>query len=266
MSERPSPVGLRNGHREMWRAGRRSGGAATGDCYAGSAGPRSMSHRRQHQHHNRCQPPSHPQSHRSRTPMVQQITTGKARNIAQLADMDGISPRFRPGSCPKCGMAFEPVDLSSTTERVEYTCPIHPQIVRDQPGSCPICGMALEPRNVTANASNPELDDMTRRFWIGVVLTIPLLAVMASDILPVHPTSFDLRRDVGIWTGVLAIVHTAIVTVHLRGRMWMDCFKALQALLALPFDRTWSENSPGPVAISLPRLPPEQGIHSSGQL
>src|SRR6266851_5419770 len=93
----------------------------------------------------------------------------------------------KPGSCPKCGMALEPVDLSVTTERVEYTCPMHPQIVRDQPGSCPICGMALEPRNVTANASNPELDDMTRRFWIGVVLTIPLLAVMVSDILPGQP-------------------------------------------------------------------------------
>jgi hypothetical protein len=47
--------------------------------------------------------------------------------------------------------------------------------------------MALEPRNATANASNPELDDKTRHFWIGVVLTIPLLAVMVSDILPGHP-------------------------------------------------------------------------------
>lgn len=119
----------------------------------------------------------------------------------------------KPGSCPKCGMALEPVDLSATTERVEYTCPMHPQIVRDRPGSCPICGMALEPRNVTANASNPELDDMTRRFWIGVVLTIPLLAVMVSDILPGHPLQhllpgrllgwieFALATPVVLWAG-----------------------------------------------------------------
>ncbi len=119
----------------------------------------------------------------------------------------------KPGSCPKCGMALEPVDLAATTERVEYTCPMHPQIVRDQPGSCPICGMALEPRNVTANAPNPELDDMTRRFWIGVVLTIPLLAVMVSDILPGHPlqhllpgqllgwTEFALAAPVVLWAG-----------------------------------------------------------------
>jgi Cu+-exporting ATPase len=120
----------------------------------------------------------------------------------------------KPGSCSKCGMALEPVDLSATTERVEYTCPMHPQIVRDQPGSCPICGMALEPRNVTANASNPELDDMTRRFWIGVVLTIPLLAVMVSDILPGHPLQhllpgqllgwieFALATPVVLWAGL----------------------------------------------------------------
>lgn len=104
----------------------------------------------------------------------------------------------RPGSCPKCGMALEPVDLSAT-DRVEYTCPMHPQIVRNQPGSCPICGMALEPRNVTASASNPELDDMTRRFWIGVVLTIPLLAVMVSDILPGHPLQHLLSGQLLGW-------------------------------------------------------------------
>ena len=93
----------------------------------------------------------------------------------------------KPGSCPKCGMALEPVDLSATTDRIEYTCPMHPQIVRDRPGSCPICGMALEPRNVAADSANPELVSMTRRFWIGVALTLPLLAVMVSDVLPGHP-------------------------------------------------------------------------------
>ena len=52
--------------------------------------------------------------------------------------------------------------------RTEYTCPMHPEIVRDGPGTCPICGMALEPRVVTApRRTNPELRDMTRRFWIA---------------------------------------------------------------------------------------------------
>ena len=91
----------------------------------------------------------------------------------------------KPGACPSCGMALEaefPVAATST----EYTCPMHPQIVRSEPGSCSICGMALEPRTVTATQEeNPELRGMTRRFWISVVLTAPLLVIaMASMIWP----------------------------------------------------------------------------------
>src|SRR5687767_13067980 len=71
---------------------------------------------------------------------------------------------------------------------VEYTCPMHPEIVRDHPGSCPICGMALEPRTVSLDdQENPELVDMTRRFWVSAVLTLPLLLVGMSEFLPGHP-------------------------------------------------------------------------------
>jgi Cu+-exporting ATPase len=91
-----------------------------------------------------------------------------------------------PGNCPKCGMTLEPV--VATGPRTEWTCPMHPQIVRDEPGSCPICGMALEPRTVgTAEGPDPELVDMTRRFWIGLVLTLPLLAFVMGDMLPGQP-------------------------------------------------------------------------------
>src|SRR5205807_615291 len=64
----------------------------------------------------------------------------------------------------------------------QYTCPMHPEIVRDKPGACPICGMALEPREVTAEQeAHPELDDMTRRFRISVALTAPLVILMFLD-------------------------------------------------------------------------------------
>ena len=62
-----------------------------------------------------------------------------------------------------------------TAEGTIYTCPMHPQIRQVGPGNCPICGMTLEPLQVTAEAGhNPELADMTRRFWVGLALAIPV--------------------------------------------------------------------------------------------
>jgi P-type Cu+ transporter len=95
--------------------------------------------------------------------------------------------KSKPGPCPSCGMALERATPLAAT-RTEYTCPMHPEIVRPSPGSCPICGMALEPRTVTATEEeNPELRDMTHRFWISLALTAPLLAVAMADMLPGMP-------------------------------------------------------------------------------
>ncbi len=60
----------------------------------------------------------------------------------------------------------------------KWTCPMHPEIVRNEPGACPICGMALEPSMPAAgNGRNPELDDMSRRFWIAAALSLPILVL-----------------------------------------------------------------------------------------
>jgi Cu+-exporting ATPase len=104
-----------------------------------------------------------------------------------------------PGSCPKCGMALEPATISTPAKHTEYTCPMHPQIVRDAPGTCPICGMALEPREVTAEESNPELADMTRRLWISVALAVPMLALMVSSFLPSMPMQHLFSAKVWAW-------------------------------------------------------------------
>jgi Cu+-exporting ATPase len=66
-----------------------------------------------------------------------------------------------------------------------YTCPMHPEIVRDVPGSCPLCGMALEPRTVSlAEEKSPELNQMSRRFWVCVALSLPLLLIGMSELIP----------------------------------------------------------------------------------
>ena len=118
-------------------------------------------------------------------------------------------------ACPRCGMALELATPVVSTTRTEYTCPMHSEIVRDAPGACPICGMALEPRTVTLEAEevpNPELISMTRRLWIGAVLTLPLLAIMVGDLFPAHPldrymqliawVEFALATPVVLWCGL----------------------------------------------------------------
>jgi Cu+-exporting ATPase len=112
----------------------------------------------------------------------------------------------KPGPCPNCGMALEP-EMPRSATRTEYTCPMHPEIVRPRPGSCPICGMALEPRTVSAiEEENPELRDMTRRFWISLTLTVLLLVIAMGGMLPglgVQPTSS---------TGLLAWIELLLAT------------------------------------------------------
>ncbi len=110
-----------------------------------------------------------------------------AKYVDYVCPMDPEVHKDGPGACPKCGMALEPAEIATPVLSKRYTCPMHPDIIRDEPGSCPICGMALEPVSVSATEANPELDNMTRRLWIGLTLTLPLLAVMISDMLPHHP-------------------------------------------------------------------------------
>ena len=79
-------------------------------------------------------------------------------------------------------------DTSKNAAGVEYTCPMHPQIRRIGPGNCPICGMTLEPVVVTAKTgASPELQDMTRRFWIGLALSAPVVALeMGGHLVDLH--------------------------------------------------------------------------------
>jgi Cu+-exporting ATPase len=110
--------------------------------------------------------------------------TSKAAN-EYTCPMDPEVRQQSPGACPKCGMALEPVVAAQPVTRTEYTCPMHPEIVRDGPGSCPICGMALEPRTIAvAEEKNPELSDMTQRFWVCAALTLPILLIAMADLAP----------------------------------------------------------------------------------
>ncbi len=95
---------------------------------------------------------------------------------------------------------LERATFTAPPAKTEYVCPMHPEIVRDEPGSCPICGMALEPRTFTLEEEiNPELVDMTRRFWISAVLSLPLLILAMSEMIPGQPIQHALSPRLLTW-------------------------------------------------------------------
>ncbi len=108
--------------------------------------------------------------------------------VEYTCPMDPEVVQIGPGACPKCGMALEPMTPAFAATKTEYVCPMHPEIVRDEPGNCPICGMALEPRVVTLEEEeNPELKEMKRRLWVSAALTIPVLLLAMSEMIPGQP-------------------------------------------------------------------------------
>lgn len=88
----------------------------------------------------------------------------------------------------------------------KYTCPMHPEIVQDGPGSCPICGMALEPKQPTAEQGpDPELQNMQQRFWISVVLTVPIFLIAMGGLIPVEGIKHFLHSNMA-WLNWLQLV------------------------------------------------------------
>lgn len=123
-----------------------------------------------------------------------------------------------PGDCPKCGMALErnPAWIAPPSEKTVFTCPMHPQVRQNNPGDCPICGMALEPVAPTNSAEAEESDeqrDMTVRFIVGAVLTLPVFLLAMAHLVPNHALQawaeshtsrwlqFILATPVVLWAG-----------------------------------------------------------------
>jgi Cu+-exporting ATPase len=129
-----------------------------------------------------------------------------------------LHPGAKPEAMPVAPPAAPPGG------KVEYICPMDPEIVRDRPGSCPKCGMALEPRMISAEEGpNPELVDMRRRFWVGVVLTVPLLALhLAYSWHPAYRGWLELAlaTPVVFWCGLPFFVRAALSVVRMSPNMF----------------------------------------------
>jgi Cu+-exporting ATPase len=136
-----------------------------------------------------------------------------ARKLDRINRINRIEETDAISSLRNSVNPVNPVSLSSYRVCVTYTCPMHPEIERDAPGACPICGMALEPKTFSAATveDDSELTDMTRRLWIGGVLTLPVFLLAMSHLFPTAPEwmsgdasrwlQFVLTTPVVLWAG-----------------------------------------------------------------
>ncbi|MBV9484256.1 MAG: heavy metal translocating P-type ATPase [Acidobacteria bacterium] len=142
----------------------------------------------------------------SAAPQVRPANLAPARASTQAAYVCPMCSGVRqtaPGACPKCGMTLEP-ELPSASHNVEYTCPMHPDVLRPRPGTCPICGMALEMRSAAiADEENPELREMSRRFWVNLALTIPLLLIAMASMVAAANRPWSLPPRALAWLELL---------------------------------------------------------------
>ena len=148
----------------------------------------------------------------SQNEMINALESPRPSAAKYVCPMHQDAQNDAPGNCPKCGMTLESARPQRKPAETIYTCPMHPQIEQDHPGNCPICGMALEPKKVADLAEeNTELRDMTRRFWIGAVLSLPAFILAMSHVVPSAPhwvqgdlsrwTQFILSTPVVLWCG-----------------------------------------------------------------
>ena len=126
------------------------------------------------------------ENHPQRMPEIKKQDKGGAGKYYCPMLCEGDKKYDKPGDCPKCGMDLEKETSGSNT--VEYTCPMHPEVVQNGPGSCPKCGMDLEPKKTTGNEGSEEqkaYKTMLNKFWISVVFTLPVLFIAMSEMIGV---------------------------------------------------------------------------------
>lgn len=168
-----------------------------------------------------------------------------------------------PGACPSCGMALESNSLATTT--TQYTCPMDPEVVQDHPGSCPKCGMALEAMTVEVQEDTSELDNMSRRFWISSLFTLPVfILAMLADMAPQWLPSF-LSMSAIQW------IEAALATPAVIWGGWPFFGRAVQSLINRHFNMftliglgvsvAWSYSV---IALLFPQIFPVTMHHADG--
>ncbi|HEU4678077.1 MAG TPA: copper-translocating P-type ATPase [Terrimicrobiaceae bacterium] len=130
----------------------------------------------------------------------------------------------KPGDCPKCGMALEP--MAFALPKTIYTCPMHPEVEQDHPGDCPICGMRLEPKTVGVEDSveHAEIRSLSRKFWIGLAFTVPVLFLAMGHLMPGFHIERWIPKGVSKW---IEFVLATPVVIWAGGMFFSKAWRSL---------------------------------------
>ena len=100
----------------------------------------------------------------------------------------------KPGDCPVCGMDLVEEQNLSATSKEQWTCPMHPEIVKEEAGSCPICGMDLVPMEADSSAEEKTYKKLLKKFWIATAFTLPIFLMAMSEMLNNNPL-YDIMEQ-----------------------------------------------------------------------
>ncbi|WP_209403686.1 heavy metal translocating P-type ATPase [Pseudozobellia sp. WGM2] len=143
---------------------------------------------------------------------------------------DGDKTYDQPGDCPVCGMDLVEEQNLSKSSGSQYTCPMHPEIVKNEPGSCPICGMDLVPMEPDVSAEEKTYKKLLKKFWIAVAFTLPIFLIAMSEMLTNNPL-YDFL-ELKYWNWIQFVLSIPVVFYA----TWMFFERAYRSI------KTWNLN------------------------
>jgi heavy metal translocating P-type ATPase len=143
---------------------------------------------------------------------------------------EGDKTYGQPGDCPVCGMDLVEEKSISAAPATQYTCPMHPDVVKDEPGSCPICGMDLVPKKPDLSAEEKSYKKLLTKFWVAVAFTFPIFIIAMSEMVPNNPL-YDIL-GMATWNWVQFALSLPVVFYA----TWMFFERAYRSI------KTWNLN------------------------
>ena len=144
---------------------------------------------------------------------------------------EGDKTYNKPGDCPVCGMDLvEEQNLSSNASNGQWTCPMHPEVIKDEPGSCPICGMDLVPMKPNLSAEEKTYQRLLKKLWVAVAFTLPIFLIAMSEMMPNNPLYAVLEQK--YWNWIQFILSIPVVFYA----TWMFFQRAYRSII------TWNLN------------------------